>query len=76
MLAEGDAPLPVSNPNCSGALDLLFVQDVIEPVTRAAQAVAQARYAHHCSLVRHPFLNDHDDIGCGVCHPKAFDAAA
>lgn len=28
----------------SDALRLMFVQDVIEPVTRAAQAVAQARY--------------------------------
>lgn len=50
MLAGGDAPIPpastsASVPGGSGVneLGLLFVQDVIEPVTRAAQAVAQAR---------------------------------
>lgn len=31
-------------PPGGGDLNLVFVQDVIEPVTRAAQAIAQARY--------------------------------
>lgn len=39
-----ETPQELYSNSGSEALRLLFVQDVIEPVTRAAQAVAQARY--------------------------------
>ena len=50
---EAQSPLSETPPDLhslsepEGSLRLLFVQDVVEPVTRAAQAVAQAR----CGLI-------------------------
>lgn len=43
-------PLLAGAPPGGGDMNLVFVQDVIEPVTRAAQAVAQARCVQTSSV--------------------------